>query len=219
MFNNIEEAVAFAEKKGKSGGRPQFYLQAVDHKEPDGTVVSKDVVFVRIFNISDPKNIIERPKVAEDEKRWPDHWKAYKENTEAPTDGTPIKSFPNLTPADIENLSRQHIRTVEELLEISEPQLQKVLGGRALATRKQATEWLDYRKGKTETQQLLRRIEELEKQLGNDTDDVPKRAEGNGVSESIDTGRKQQSGRKNNTRSRKKSSRKAGGGVSVDSPD
>ena len=214
MFNSLEEAISFGEKKNQDGGRPEFYIEAVDYKDAEGNVASKDEVYVRIFNIGDPKNIIERPKRAEDEKRWPEYWKAFVEGTEEPSDGTPIKSFPLLTPADIANLTRRRIRTVEEIIDLPDTELNNIFGGKGFGTRKAAEKFLSYRKG--DTAALLKRIEELEKKLGDDTGDVPKRASGNGVSKSVDTGGKQQSGRKANTGNRKKSGKKAGRGASVD---
>lgn len=209
----FQEAVDLANNK-QDGGRPEFYIKAVDHKDADGNVTSRDEVYVRIYNISDPKTVIERPKRDEDEKRYAPYWKAYLENSEAPADGTPLESFPALTPADIANLKRHRIRTVEEVINLADQELQRILGGRAFATRKKAQQFIDYRQG--DTSELLKRIEELEKQLGNDTSDMPERSKGNGVQSASDVSGEQQSGSKDAAADSEDSGKDAGGAASVD---
>ena len=206
MFDSIEDAIKFAKDKN-DGGIPLFSYEAVEVKNSD-PVKYEDVCMVRIINKGDPKTVIERPKRPEDEKRWPDHWKAFLEGTEAPLQGIPLKEFPMLTPADIATCQRYHVRTVEELADYPDVQL-KNLGPRGTSMKKEAGKFLEYRKG-PDIDALKQRIEELEKQIGDPTDDVPKRAAGNRVSKSKHTGRKQQSGRKNNSAAGKNSRKKAG---------
>jgi len=210
MFASVEEAIAFADKKDQDGGRPVFYIKAVDQKDLEGEVTSVDQVWVKIHNIGDPKNIQDRPKRPEDEKRWPEYWKAYRDETEAPTDGTPIKSFPGFTPADIQNLSRRMIKTVEEFISIPDQEINNILGGKAFATKRKAQEFLVYRENNGDVSELLDRIAELEKLVGDNTDNGTKRAEGDGVSESIDSGGERKSRRSNSTGARKKKRKKAG---------
>jgi len=208
MFNSVEEAIKFGEKKQADGGRPEFFLQAVDYKDANGNVLSRDEIYVRIFNIGDPKSIIERPKRPEDEKRWPAYWQAYQENSEVPEQGTPTKSFPLLTPADIQNLGRRKIKTVEEIINLPDNELKNIFGGKGFATKRAAEKFLDYRQG--DTAALLQRIEELESKLGNDTKHMSGSDGGNRVSESVNSGGKQRARRKNNPKARKNVSKKAG---------
>ena len=206
MFDNIEDAINFSKDKN-DGGIPLFRYDAVEvvHSDP---VAYEDVVMVTIINKGDPKAIIERPKRDEDEKRWPSHWKAFLEGTEAPLEGIPLKEFPMLTPADIATCQRYHVRTVEDLAEYPDVQL-KNLGGRGTSMKKAAGKFLQYRSG-PDIDALNERIAELESKIGNTKDDVPKRATGNRVSKSKHSGRKQQSGRKNNSATGKNSRKKAG---------
>jgi hypothetical protein len=206
MFENIEEAIKF-EKDKNDGGIPLFRYEAVEVPNSD-PVKYEDAVMVTIVNKGDPKSIIERPKRPEDEVRWPDHWKAFLEGTEAPLEGIPLKEFPMLTPADIATCQRYHVRTVEDLADYPDVQL-KNLGHRGTSMKKEAAKFLEYRKG-PDIDALKARIDELEKKIGDDTGNVPKRTAGNRVSKSKHTGRKQQSGRKNNTKAGKNSSKKAG---------
>lgn len=205
MFESLEDAINFADKKDNDGGRPVFYLKAVDYKDGEGNVTSRDEIYVKIFNIGDPKNVMDRPKREEDERRWPDHWKAWKENTEVPENGTPLKAFPNFTPADIANLKRAHIRTVEEVVDLPDQRLREVLGSKANTTKTAAQKFLDYRQG--DTAALLKRIEELEKQLGERTNDSAEHSGGDGVDGPDDAVRKQQPRRK---KAKKAASKKRG---------
>lgn len=209
MFNTIEEAVAFAEKKENDGGRPRFYVKAVHYKDYEGNVNARDEIWVEIHNVGDPKNIQDRPKREEDEKRWPEYWKAYKDNTEVPTDGTPISSFPLLTPADIENLGRRKIKTVEELINLPDQELTNVLGGKGFGTKKKAQEFLAYRDKSEDIPALLKRIEELEKLVGDNTANSEQRADGDGVHVGVDADSKRKPGRKKAAGARKKVRKKA----------
>ena len=206
MFESIDDAINFANNKTNDGGIPMFRYEAVEvvHSDP---VEYEDVVMVTIINKGDPKSIIERPKRKEDEKRWPTHWKAFVEGTEAPLEGIPLKEFPALTPAEIATCQRYHVRTVEDLADYPDVQL-KNLGGRGVSMKQKAIKFLSYRNG--DTKELLDRIAELEKRLGDNTGDVSERSERDGVSKPLDVSGEQQSGRKNATGARKKSRKKAG---------
>lgn len=206
MFDSLQDAINFSKDKN-DGGIPLFHHEAkeVPHSDP---VAYEDMVMVTIINKGDPKAVIEREKRPEDEKRWPDHWKAFLEGTEAPLGGIPLKEFPMLTPADIATCQRYHVRTVEDLADYPDVQL-KNLGGKGTSMKKEAGKFLEYRKG-PDIDALKSRIAELEKAVGNPKDNVPKRATGNRVSKSKHTGRKQQSGRKNNTATGKDSGKATG---------
>jgi hypothetical protein len=206
MFDNIQDAIDFAKDKN-DGGIPLFRYEAVEVPNSD-PVAYEDTVMVSIVNKGDPKSIIERPKRPEDEKRWPEHWKAFVEGTEAPLEGIPLKEFPMLTPADIATCQRYHVRTVEDLADYPDVQL-KNLGSRGTSMKKEAAKFLEYRKG-PDIDALKQRIEELEKQVGDTKDDLPKRTAGNRVSKSKHDNRKQQPGRKNSTATRKNRSKPSG---------
>lgn len=192
MFDNIEDAINFSKDKN-DGGIPLFHYEGIEVKGTD-PVEYENVCMVTIINKGDPKTIIERYKWSSDEKRWPEHWKAFKDGTEVPLDGIPIKEFPLLTPADIMTCQRYHIRTVEDLADYPDVQL-KNIGSRGTSLKKEANKFLEYRKG-PDIQGMKERIEELEKQIGNNTGNVSKRTAGDGVSSTIDAGGEQQPRRK-----------------------
>lgn len=200
MFESIDEAITFGKQKQNDGGLPFFRWEAIEDK--DGKFV--DVVYVMIINKGDSKTIIEREKRPEDETRWPAHWKAFVEGSEAPLEGIPLKDFPAMTPADIATCQRYHVRTVEDLAVYPDGQL-KNLGGRGTSLKRKAAQFLEYRQG-PDVDELKQRIEELEKLVGDNIKSVSKRATGNRVSKSGNTRVKQQSRRKSNTTDSKDSS-------------
>jgi hypothetical protein len=191
MFNSLEEAVALGDKKQQNdGGVPVFELRAMPIENKRSKEVQyEDVVWVTIFNKGDPKNIIERPLRDADKERWPDHWEAYKKNEEPPIDGIPLEDFPQITPAERMRCKQLHIRTVEDLCDLPDSQLDS-LGGRGRALTKAAREYVAYREGikvsdlqdemKEKDEQIAsleKRLEELES--GNSTRSTTKRRAGN----------------------------------------
>jgi len=203
MFESVDEAINFA-KDTKDGGIPLFHWEAIEVRNSD-PVSYEDIAMVTIVLKGDPKSIIEREKRPEDEKRWPDYWKAFLEGTEVPLQGIPLKEFPALTPADIATCHRYHIRTVEDLADYPDVQL-KNLGSRGTSLKLKAVKFIEYRQG-PDIAELKAQIERLEKLVGDNISNVPKRAAGDGVSKPSNSGSKQQPRRKSNPTGRKKSSK------------
>ena len=193
MFGSLEEAVKLGEKKQDDGGVPVFELRAMPIENKRSKEVKyEDVIWVTIFNKGDPKNIIERPMREHDKERWPQHWEAYKKNEEPPINGVPLEDFPQITPAERMRCKQLHIRTVEDLIDLPDAQLES-LGGRGRALQKAAREYIAYREGiqisdlqeeMAEKDALIKNLEarlsELErKPSGNSTGSNSKRSSGN----------------------------------------
>ncbi len=202
MFDSLDDAINFGKQRENDGGLPFFRWESIENKK---TEEFEDVAWVMIINKGDSKTIIEREKRPEDEKRWPDHWKAFVEGSEVPLDGIPLEDFPAMSPADIANCHRYHIRTVEDLANYPDGQL-KNISGRGTSLKKKAAKFIEYRKG-PDVDELKNRIEELEKLVGDNIKSVSKRATGNGVSKSRNTRGKQQSRRKSSPTVSKDSSK------------
>lgn len=177
MFNSLEDAVKFADEqknRANDGGVPVFFKKAVAFKDKHGNVDYRDEIWVKIFNKGDPKNIMERNKRPEDEKRWPEHWRAYLEDEEPDIDGIPLSDFPNITPAERMKCKALHIRSVEDLVNYPDAQIND-LGGRGHLLKKKAKEFIEYKEG-TLVKSLEERIKELEKLVeSNSTGDNSKR--------------------------------------------
>lgn len=205
MFESVQEAIDFAKNKD-DGGIPLFEWRAREIKGSD-PVEYEDYVHVQIINKGDPKAIVDSVMRESYKKRWPEHWKAFTEGTEAPLEGIPLKEFPMLTPADISTCHRYHIRTVEDLANYPDVQL-KNIGSRGTSLKQKAVKFLEYRKG-PDIDALLKRISELEKKVGNDKGNMPKRAAGDRVSKPGDTGGEHKPRRKGRPPGSKNRSKKA----------
>lgn len=125
-------------------------------KSPDGVSHMVDVAYA-IVRASGAKDSLE--KVAEEwlaqletyarDGRIPSHWPAeyrsafvsWKNGEELPPNGTPIKSWPPLTPAQRQNILRAEILTVEDLATANEEARGRI-GMGSLGLKDMAVKWL-----------------------------------------------------------------------------
>lgn len=138
----------------------QFETRAeVDRNESEqhGKVVYKNVDYA-LITPAGSRDVVER--VATDwlkqkerdvidgrfSQKYLEYYKAcyeeWKKGNEIPVNGSPVKHWPVVSPAEIAQLTAANVRTVEELAELTESGLALVgMGGRAL--RDKARAWLD----------------------------------------------------------------------------
>jgi hypothetical protein len=130
--------------KGDENLYVQFFtapLQDKERTEEEGRPIFKDVDMIRIMVPGDKDNIIERAVRQGDSQRFPKQWEAYKQGREEALEGTPLEQWPMITRAQVEELRFFHVKTVEQLANISDSNAQKFIGIQALKTR--AAEWLE----------------------------------------------------------------------------
>lgn len=141
-----------------------FELRAVEDRAASietGHYAAKDVVYA-IITPAGTKDRIE--KVAEDwltdlemavqQERFPVEWlwayraahKSWLETRETPEFGTPISTWPAVSPAQVKMLLDINLRTIESVAEATEEALSRIgMGARALKAKAQA--WLDTAEG------------------------------------------------------------------------
>lgn len=145
----------------KEAGIPyvRFEVRPVEDRAASieaGHFVAKDVTYA-IITPPGSKDELEKEaeawlrdtKYAVDEDRvpatWLQHYKSlyteFKEGNELPESGTPIRTWPVLSPAQIANVVAANIRTVEDLANANESALQ-FIGMGAAALRQKAKDWL-----------------------------------------------------------------------------
>lgn len=117
---------------GDTYGR--FYLHP--QKQADGQY--KDVIYVEIFIKGDKNTSFSRPKVDEDEKTYPNGWKAFVSGQPSITEGNPIGMLPGIGPSEVMNLNAVGIMSIEDLAELDEAAMGKLKGGRTLNQRAKA---------------------------------------------------------------------------------
>jgi hypothetical protein len=136
-----------------------FEVRAIEDRNASieqGHYVAKDVDFA-LITPAGSKDRIERvvaewfAKLEEDvrsqrvDPAWPaafkEAYKAWKDGREIPVNGTPILTWPSLSPAQVKTLIDCQLRTIEDLAVVNEDTLARIgMGGRALKQR--AIDWL-----------------------------------------------------------------------------
>jgi hypothetical protein len=95
--------------------------------------VNKD--YVRIFEVGS-KDYQDQVVNELHKKRWPNQWQKYLDKAEEQWDGTPLKVWPQVDTAMINNLNSLNIHTVEQLADASDGSLDNIgMGARELQKR------------------------------------------------------------------------------------
>jgi hypothetical protein len=132
---------------------PLFFTDKVHmtfKSEQEGHPIYEMREFVRVFIPGNRGSVAVEPVGPEQIARWPKEYAAFKENREAPLEGTPLGDWPNsqMTAAKAEELAYFHIKTVEQLAAVNDLQLQN-LGMGARQLRESAIKFLDVAKNGT----------------------------------------------------------------------
>lgn len=153
MFNTYSDALATVPnpddfKQGAGDDRLMviFYrdvLQDETESVAQGRPIFRDVDFVRIHIPGDPTSIVVRPASDADKRRFAMQWARYLQGKkdEEQISGTPLKEWPLVTRAQVEELRYFQIMTVEHLADVSDGVKAKMPGLTRLA--QQAKIWLE----------------------------------------------------------------------------
>lgn len=162
----------------------QFETRAVEDRNASieaGHYVAKDVDFA-LITPQGSKDVVERivsewfEKLVQDvkEDRFPADWlrayrayyKEWKEGREIPLDGTPIRNWSLLSPAQVKMLLDINVRTVEDLAGANEETLGRIgMGGHDLKAKAKA--WLDSAQDKGKLAQRIAALEAENNDLKN----------------------------------------------------
>jgi hypothetical protein len=107
----------------------------------EGRPIYKDVEFIRIQQPGNLLSRIERPVRETDAARFPKQYAAFQAGKEDQNTGTPLAEWPLMTRAQVEELKYFRVFTVEQLAELDENSVQKMMGGQTMKTK--AKDWLD----------------------------------------------------------------------------
>lgn len=132
------------ESKMDEGLLVRFYYKEVQDKEETlekGRPIFKETEYVEI-RIPGKRDIqAARPASYADKQRFSRHYEAFKKRVEAPKEGTPLEEWPMITRSQAEELSFLHVKTVEQLVAMSDNNLSSFMGGYGL--QRKAKEWLE----------------------------------------------------------------------------
>lgn len=125
----------------------EFKLVAVEDRDAsirEGRFVAKDIEYCTIIPIGDGANgnlSVEREVDDNIRHRFSAQYEAWKKGLEMPVEGSPLKLWPVISPAQLEMCLRSNIRTVEDLASLPDQFLSKLgLGARSLQNK--AKDWL-----------------------------------------------------------------------------
>jgi hypothetical protein len=112
-----------------------FYIGAIPddaETEKQGHPCFKDVECVKIYNSKD--NIIDRPVRDTDRQRWPGAYSAWKQSgqSEPGASGMRLEHWPQMTRAQVEEYRFFKVFTVEQLAELPDITVQKIMGATKL---------------------------------------------------------------------------------------
>ena len=100
-----------------------------------GRPVFVDTEYVEI-RIPGSRDAICRPASPRDIARFDRHYAAFKSRTEAPETGTPLVEWPLITRSQAEELSFHNVKTVEQLVSMSDQNATQFMGISTQAARK-----------------------------------------------------------------------------------
>lgn len=158
----------FNDTQPKNGGvYPKFYMRAVQDGPAtarEGRPIFKDVEWVDIYLAGDKTTVPSFKVTDEHRRRWPDHYKAFRDGQAAPIVGTPVDQWPALSVSQVEELKALRIYTVEQLAGLSDQGLQALgMGARALQAKAKA--FLDAAKGNAATEKYAQENEQMKAEM------------------------------------------------------
>lgn len=144
-----------------------FKLQAVEvasETEKAGRRVTRDAEFITITPPGGNLVVVKEIKDSNRQdimRRFGPQYEAWKQGLEPPVDGTSLREWPVISPAECENLLACSIQTVEQLADVSENVINDIgMGARKLKQKAEA--WL---KTAQDVGQISLRLEAMEKEM------------------------------------------------------
>jgi hypothetical protein len=113
----------------------RFYRGAVqdgEETEKQGRPIFRDVECIQIYQSKD--NVVDRPVRDSDKQRWPAAYNAWKATgaSEPGATGTPLEHWPAMTRSQVEEYKYFKVYTVEQLAELPDTMVQKIMGAAKL---------------------------------------------------------------------------------------
>jgi hypothetical protein len=145
----------------RDGAHPRFYMDTIQDKaksEAEGMPRFRNVEMVEVMIPGDRLNTPVFQVTDVHRKRWPQAYKAFRENQEAPVEGTPLDQLPGMTKARVLELQYFHIRTIEQLAGMPDDLLMKAAAMDGRALRDKAKRWVDAAQGNASEERLAAEI-------------------------------------------------------------
>lgn len=128
-----------------------------------GRPIFKDVEYIDIKIPGDRTGGVCRPATHVDKQRFGEHYKAFKNRTEVPLEGTPLTEWPLITRSLAEELAFHHVKTVEQLSTMSDTHSGKFMGLNSLKAK--ALKWLEQAGEEAKVHQLQHALGERDERI------------------------------------------------------
>lgn len=104
-----------------------------------GRPIFEEVAYITIMQPGNKDSIVERPANEMDKQRFPKHWQKFEaRQSQDHVEGTLLEQWPALTRSQVEELKYLNIRTLEQLVAMSDSNAQGIMGIQALRTKAKA---------------------------------------------------------------------------------
>jgi hypothetical protein len=124
----------------------------------EGRPIFEDATYIEIMQPGNKDSIIRRPATQRDKQRFAEHFRRYEaRQAEDHVDGTLLSEWPAITRAQVEELKFLNVRTVEQLVAMSDSNAQGIMGIHLL--KEKAAKFLDASKNAAQ----IERFEEIER--------------------------------------------------------
>lgn len=130
-----------------------------DATQAAGRPIYKDREYIEIRVPGKRDALACRPASEGDKARFPRHYDMFIRRVEAPTEGTPLTEWPQISRSMAEELSFLRVKTVEQFVQMSDIDAAKIRGGMGL--KQKAKEFLEY----SDKTQLISEKQALETRL------------------------------------------------------
>lgn len=125
-----------------------------------GRPIFKEVPFIEIMQPGNKDSIVCRRARENDKQRFPRHWRAFEDRQhETLVEGTLLDHWPGITRAQVEELKYFNIRTVEQLVAMSDSNSQNIMGINLLKDR--ARSYLEASKIEASAQAIAERDDRI----------------------------------------------------------
>jgi hypothetical protein len=132
--------------------------------EEEGRPIFEEMPYIQILTPGNKDSIIQRPASEMDKRRFAEHYRKFEARiTEEAVEGTLLEEWPGVTRSQVEELRYFNIRTVEQLVNISDGNAQNIMGFQMLKAKAEKFLEMSAKEAELERQEeLLARLEALE---------------------------------------------------------
>jgi len=156
----------------------QFYEGSKHNRgasEEAGRPIYDEKPYIRIMVPGNRSNVVDRPVREDDKRRFKQYWDAWAAGRQNAESGTPLSAWPAMSKAQVEELGFFNIRTVEQLSNVNDSELQKFSG--LLVLKQKAQAFMDLAEGTGSIDRLVDEMTVKDNQIAGLEDAIAEMAE------------------------------------------